>query len=151
MCSSSENAIHESPLENYQQEIKKVSGKRRISPEVASNRRRDNTACRRCAALVHSEGRDGQGRGEAPVSRGTTTRGIFPLARNQPNEVDVVDDERSRPDGPSNGRNYNRRSLLSRVREKTVRESRCLPAHRCREDDNTKRANETKLPSHLEK
>lgn len=44
LCSSSENAIHESPLENYQQKIKKVSGKRRISPEVASNRGRDNTA-----------------------------------------------------------------------------------------------------------
>lgn len=43
-------------------------------------------------------------------------RGIFPLARNQLNEVEIAD-ERSRLDGP-NGKSFNRRSLLSRVRER---------------------------------
>lgn len=51
--------------------------------------------------------------------------GIFPLARNQLNEVEIAD-ERSRPDGP-NGKSFNRRSLLSHVSEKEPRccESSC--------------------------
>lgn len=72
-------------------------------------------------------GRREERRLQSREGRLLAARGIFPLARNQPNEVDVVDDERSRPDGPPNGRSCNRRSLLSRVRERTTRESRCLP------------------------
>lgn len=76
LCSSSENAIHESPLENYQQKIKKVSGKRRISPEVASNRGRDNTALPKVRGFsILGGSRRAEERREASVSRGTTARG----------------------------------------------------------------------------